>query len=337
MTTETIMDKLIIGKDIMIDEQVNRRFKQGEAKHAEVKDAFDSKDPKRILNMDSDSRVEKRRERLKQNNLEDITIERVIEKSDLMPIYYLEKGRRIANSICRVDIMDINGNTQGYGTGFMVSPSLLITNNHVLGNKEDCKNSLAEFNYEKGENFTNRQQVDFKLDPERFFYTNKELDFSLVAVSPQSVDNKSLEEFKYLKLIKETGKAVIGEYVSIIQHPRGNQKQVAIRENRIINIFDDFVHYVTDTEPGSSGSAVLNDQWEVISLHHSSVPDKDDQGNILTKDKTIWTSDMGEDKINWIGNEGVRISSIVKDLENLLPNIPSQQKPVLEELLQLTV
>ena len=45
-------------------------------------------------------------------------------------------------------------------------------------------------------------------------------------------------------------------------------------ENRLINVDDNFVTYSTDTTQGSSGSCVLNDQWQVIALHHSGVPRK---------------------------------------------------------------
>jgi endonuclease G len=218
----------------------------------------------------------------------------------------------------------------------MISPSLLMTNNHVLTSEEDCKNSIAQFNFEKSEDLFDKPQVSFRLDPDKFFYTNEKLDFSLVYVSPTSSSSSALKDFRFLKLIKQIGKAVIGEYVSIIQHPRGRHKQVAIRENRVIDIFDDFIHYVCDTEPGSSGSPVFNDQWEVVSLHHSGVPKTDENGNYLTKDGQIWTENMGEEQIDWIGNEGVRISSIVKDLENQLPTISAEQKPILEELLKLT-
>jgi V8-like Glu-specific endopeptidase len=218
----------------------------------------------------------------------------------------------------------------------MVSPSLLMTNNHVLTSEEDCKRSIAQFNYEKSEDLFDKPHVSFRLEPEKFFYTNEKLDFSLVSVSQKSSSDNSLSDFKFLKLIKQIGKAVIGEYVSIIQHPRGSPKQVAIRENRVIDIFDDFIHYICDTEPGASGSPVCNDQWEVVSLHHSGVPKTDENGNYLTKDGQIWTENMGEDKIEWVGNEGVRISSIVKDLENQLTTMSVEQKPLLEELLKLT-
>ena len=76
-----------------------------------------------------------------------------------------------------------------------------------------------------------------------------------------------------------------------MQHPRGEKKQVALRENRIVDIPDRFLHYAADTEPGSSGSPVFNDQWEVVALHHASVP--------LT----------GKDEF---ANEGIRISRVCR-------------------------
>src|SRR5262249_30789464 len=39
-----------------------------------------------------------------------------------------------------------------------------------------------------------------------------------------------------------------------------------------VDVFDEFLHYEADTQPGSSGSPVFNDQWELVALHHASVP-----------------------------------------------------------------
>jgi endonuclease G, mitochondrial len=117
-------------------------------------------------------------------------------------------------------------------------------------------------------------------------------------------------------LIEEEGKVVVKEAVSIIQHPNGEPKQLAIRENRVVDILPDFVHYQTDTAPGSSGSPVLNDQWEVVALHHSGVPKRDANGNILAIDGSIWKPSMGDQKIDWISNEGVRVSRIMADVKS---------------------
>jgi endonuclease I len=107
---------------------------------------------------------------------------------------------------------------------------------------------------------------------------------------------------------------LLGEYVSIIQHPNGEPKQLALRENQLIDLLPDFLHYRTDTAPGSSGSPIFNDQWEIVGLHHSGVPKRDADGNILSRDGKIWTQDMGEHQIDWAANEGIRISRIAKHI-----------------------
>ena len=39
-------------------------------------------------------------------------------------------------------------------------------------------------------------------------------------------------------------------------------------------------------------------------------------GDILNKDGDIWIPSMGDDAIDWIANEGVRISSIVRHIND---------------------
>ncbi len=80
--------------------------------------------------------------------------------------------------------------------------------------------------------------------------------------------------------------------MTIVQHPRGEKKQIALRENRIVDVLDSYLHYEADTEPGSSGSPVFDDGWQVIALHHASVraPEDGELGGFL--------------------NEGIRVSSL---------------------------
>jgi len=63
-----------------------------------------------------------------------------------------------------------------------------------------------------------------------------QLDFRLVGVNPQAIDGTPLSKFGYLKMIGGSGKALIGEYVSMIQRPNGDKKHIAIRENRVVDI-----------------------------------------------------------------------------------------------------
>ena len=97
-----------------------------------------------------------------------------------------------------------------------------------------------------------------------------------------------------------------------MQHPRGEKKQVALRENRIVDIPERFLHYSADTEPGSSGSLVFNDQWEAVALHHASVPAPERR------------------ELGGFVNEGVRISRIIKFIKE--QQLPPDQRALAEQL-----
>jgi endonuclease G len=231
-----------------------------------------------------------------------------------MAINFLEIGLRTARAVCRIQVRDLFGRVQGYGTGFMVSPTLLLTNHHVLETLDSCRRSLAEFNFEDDETFVPKESKTFPLEPERFFFTNADLDFTLVAVRPTATDGTLLSDFGHLRLRSESGKSLVGEFLTIIQHPNGATKQVALRENKLVDVLDHFVHYSTDTMPGSSGSPVFNDQWDVVALHHAGVQKRDRRGRVLAKNGRLWKPEMGEDQIAWIANEGVRVSNIFEQL-----------------------
>ena len=262
--------------------------------------------------------------------------ERILDKNNLMSINYLERGLRVSRSVARIRIRSAQGQTLGFGTGFMVSPQLLLTNNHVLPTARDASFSLAEFNFQ--DDLTGRLQPTsvFALAPEVFFTTNEGLDFTLVAVKEKaregSGDLSELSFFGWNKLIEEEGKAILGEYLNIIQHPNGEPKQLALRENQFVDLLDNFIHYKTDTAPGSSGSPVFNDQWEIVGLHHSGVPRKDGQGRILARDGSVWQRAMGEHKVHWIANEGVRISRLIKHIKQLALN--DAQRRLRKDLLE---
>ncbi|MGK3206214.1 DNA/RNA non-specific endonuclease [Amycolatopsis sp. MEPSY49] len=196
-------------------------------------------------------------------------LERIVLTDDLLGVGYLEGGVTASAAVGRVDIRDERGRLTGYGTGSLVSPELLLTNHHVLPDAATAGFSVVEFDYQDGVDGLPRPVRAFGLEPDRFFVADEDLDFALVAVKATAAD---LRPFGFNRLIGSEGKAIVGDFVTIIQHPRGGKKQIALRENRIVDVLDKFLHYETDTEPGSSGSPVFNDQWEVVALHHASVP-----------------------------------------------------------------
>jgi V8-like Glu-specific endopeptidase len=60
-----------------------------------------------------------------------------------------------------------------------------------------------------------------------------------------------------------------GDHVTIIQHPQGGPKQIALTANQVVNVYQHWLQYSTDTLPGSSGSPVFNDDWKVVAIHHA--------------------------------------------------------------------
>jgi endonuclease G len=230
-------------------------------------------------------------------------LERIIQTDDLLPVGYLEGGAAAARAVGRVVVRDARGRLAGYGTGSLVSPDLLLTNHHVLADAGTAGRSGVEFDYQDGMDGRPLPLQGFSLDPGRFFFADRELDFALVAVKATPGE---LAPFGFNPLVASEGKVIIGDFVTIIQHPGGEKKQVALRENRIVDILESFLHYQTDTEPGSSGSPVFNDQWEIVALHHAGVPapEHDQYGGFI--------------------NEGVRVSSLLAFLHRQ-PFPPAQQ------------
>ena len=194
-----------------------------------------------------------------------------------------------------------------------------MTNHHVISSSREAKNAVAEFEYEFDVYGNEKPTVSFSLCTKPTPIAIPHLDFCLVGISPISIDKKyDLSYFGWLPLNPSPGKAVVGEYLTIIQHPGGERKQICVRENKLLR-FDsqgNTLWYATDTVAGSSGSPVFNNSWQVVAIHHSGVPKTDKNGNWLTVNDKIWNSSIDESQIAWIANEGIRISQIRAYLES---------------------
>lgn len=231
----------------------------------------------------------------------EVLLEKVINQPDFLAVRYLEGGYVAQRTVGRVVIRGSAGRVAGYGTGFFVSPRLLLTNHHVLPSAAVAASSTLELNFQRALDGGPMQIAEVRLDPEGFFLADKTLDFALVEVVGAPAASAP---FGWCRLTSAQGTVVVGECVSIVQHPAGREKEVVLRENKLVDIADPGLHYVADTEPGSSGSPVFNDQWEVIALHHASVPD-----SRVTPGDTPAAADGA------FVNEGIRISRILAYLD----------------------
>jgi endonuclease G len=243
----------------------------------------------------------------------------------------LKAGRPVARI---VNTIDPKHQAEGFATGFLISPSLLITNWHVFPDPGSARGTGANFFHDEDEHGV-ALGITFAIQPDTFFVSNDKLDFAIVSVAPKAVTGENLAGTGFIGMSEATSKILKGQPIEIIQYPDGGAKEYATRNNRLLDILDDgFLHYETDTLEGSSGSPAFNDTWELVALHHAGIPEVLD-GKIISTDGTPWTEDMGDDKVHWIANEGTRISAIVQALAKVELKDEGKAK-ILRELLSGT-
>lgn len=157
----------------------------------------------------------------------------------------------------------------GFGTAFLISRSIIMTNWHVLRRKEWAQGQNIAFEVELGDDGLPMTPVRHALRPDTLFHSDEELDFCVVAVDGTPGDTRSFVNIRRSGGVKSDSRA------NIIQHPAGGLKQIAIRENGIKYFDEKIIQYWTDTEHGSSGSPVFDDSWTIIGLHyqHDAAPD----------------------------------------------------------------
>ncbi|MFB3112677.1 MAG: serine protease, partial [Gemmatimonadales bacterium] len=224
--------------------------------------------------------------------------EQIIDANNLLGVTFLSEGTRMSRAVGRI-LLPVQGGTR-LGTGFMVSPRVMMTNNHVLGDAGEASRATIEFDFFTREDGTIGPVIRFRLQPEPLFVTDALLDFTLVAVEAINSNGIEVRERGWFPLVGPSGKAVVGERVSIIQHPNGEPQKITVHDNKVVDVDGAFLHYETDTMGGSSGSPVLNIGWDLAALHHAAVGKK---------------------------NEGVRISSIVTKLGEIFSDESAGEGP----------
>ena len=227
--------------------------------------------------------------------------DQMVEIDNMLPINFILKAAEVQKSVARV-----TGPLIGEGTGFLIADNLLITNNHVIDSKMAADRANIEFNYQYNINHTFGPVSKYSVNTSGFFHTNRDLDYTIIELNDNPGKNWSyIPLFSYANTSK-------GEQVSIIQHPEGEPKKIALSDNDVTRSNPNgLIWYSTDTLRSSSGSPVFNNNWDVVALHHS----------------------LGYIDENGIGrdNEGVQIWRIVEDLISKLRNDEKGQD-ILERL-----
>ncbi|MEV6339640.1 DNA/RNA non-specific endonuclease [Nocardia vinacea] len=238
---------------------------------------------------------------------------------DFVNVAFLEKGTRVARAVARVAFR--TGNPQG--SGFLIGPGLFLTNHHVVPDVETAQLLCLEFDYELDLAGRPRPVTRYAIDTSVFVTDDVEgLDFTIVAVGARIDGDRDLTEFGFVPLSDSSEKHMLGEFANIVQHPMGRLKEVVLRENRLVARLDEVLHYVADTEPGSSGSPAFNSDWQVIALHHWGGPWRQVQ-------------DAAGQPLPVSVNEGIRITAILAKLGARLAALPEPVRNRIDAVIEL--
>jgi endonuclease G len=242
--------------------------------------------------------------------------EQIVGDDDTVAIAFLGEGVEFAKLVARINVPRFENGVQVtaqnggpwilHGTAWIVGPGLAVTNHHVINARRDdeppasaadlklqAESATLEFGFDQP------KADPLKVNVQGLLTTSTTLDYALLEVpDAPAVGVPTLVAGK-VKLDATTRMAV-----NIIQHPRGEAKQVAFRNNLVAAADDDTIRYYTDTDFGSSGSPVCDDQWRVVALHRGArhAPGANYQG-----------------KLEAYVNFGSQIESILADLRVTQP------------------
>lgn len=237
-------------------------------------------------------------------------------RDEMVGFSFLTRGSQAGRSIAQVRVPRFDAGQQRSlasgqpwvmnGTAWVIGNGFAITNHHVVNarNSDEAKASAADltqqtrnaelvFDFDAPDALTRRFKV---LDLVAF---DEFLDYALLATEP-------LADYPPLELQPGALTLSTGSWMplNIVQHPRGEYKRVGLRNNLACDATATEVLYLTDTDHGSSGSPVFDDNWRVVALHRGAK-------------RTNGVQYLGRD-VAYV-NLGSQMSAILEDLKGRNP------------------
>lgn len=183
--------------------------------------------------------------------------------------------RRYAKSVFRIDFITTENGKRGVSvcTSTLVAPQVLLTNAHCLSTDSfEVEEAMAWYNLIDQDG---KEAQTFKIRT-RAFESDKQLDYALVEILDPLPDYITPVPLK--KIVEVSAR----DPLKIVHHPRGLPQRlssygcVAVTET---SAPDTILGHRCDTQGGSSGSLVLDENLTPVALHHRAGLQPDDPGS----------------------------------------------------------
>lgn len=212
--------------------------------------------------------------------------EEIVFQDDTVPFEFLARGAVAGASVGHLTVPPYQDGVRRMtplgapayphgGTGWLITPTLLVTNHHVLNARSAVEGPAPQASAEDLALQAAGTVVRFDYDAESAGGVEVGC-ADLVAWSPDL-------DYAVLRLTEPAGRAGLpvrsatleakledNVPVNVIQHPDGKAKRIGLRNNIVHGTTERDIRYFTDTQRGSSGSPVLTDDWVVCALHRGS-------------------------------------------------------------------
>jgi hypothetical protein len=205
---------------------------------------------------------------------------------------WMAEGVQLCRTVARID----NEYREGVATGFLVAgdafgddlpEAVLLTNAHVVPGTISAEAARVRFRGLGGqEEHTTGATLLWSSPAE-------ELDATVLLLDSLPADVQPC--------VPATGLPALDladpQRVFVIGHPEGiGRPMFSLENNTLLDLSERRVQYTSATRPGSSGSPVFDEQWQLIAVHHSG-------GNQLPRLDQAGTHRA---------NEGIRLDAIVR-------------------------
>ncbi len=224
---------------------------------------------------------------------------------------------------------------QSAGTGFLIGPRTVITNHHVVKKAIDGDfppdRIVVRFDYKRDRDGLVRDPgVEVRLADEWLVHTSPYSSFDLTDYVEGTAPGAGELDYAVLRLERSIGSEpapgdpdgtrrgwveprleehdfATDSYLMVVQHPCHDPISYDAAFDGVIRVIGDRlrVHHRVNTMPGSSGSPVLDQDQELVALHHAGQPGTSDVW--LPCHQQVTPSDY---------NQCIPIATIKRDLES---------------------